>query len=406
MGNDLQVSAVQTDTTVAIAGVREALGALKTAIGTDLDRPTDLQRRLGVDYKLAWQVYNVICEPDAMAVAKLVPGAPSLQRLLRAAKNKGVPIPIINEVRRAVAAFEQVVNRHAVDRTEFDLMTSSMASPDVAAAAELAYRKSSFRSDSHIWGVCAEVFCSTCAVRLQPGGNLTDELTLTARRGYRRLRPDAPMSVFVNRYYGADGTAPANSPVPLDLKSAEQYGAAILPKYCSQPIPPFRTRKRPDGSNAIDIQSREIGRQHAINLTLGQISRGCPLAKGEADQPYYQTCIRVATPTKLLVQFLLIHRPSFGAVQPELMIYRQTPGDDQIAVAKSAIQLPVRDDVQYLGTGRAVWQIPDVQEHAEMVQSSLDEIGWNPAEFDVFRLRIEYPVLHSAVRTGFPLDKP
>jgi hypothetical protein len=45
-----------------------------------------------------------------------------------------------------------------------------------------------------------------------------------------------------------------------------------------------------------------------------------------------------------------------------------------------------------------------VHRRDEMVQSAFDEIGWNPADFDVCRLRIEYPVLHSVARMQFPAE--
>lgn len=399
-----EVSSFQTETTAAIADVRTAMSQFVRSLGEDIHRASDLQRLLGVDYKLSWQIFNLINEADAMTAAKLVPGAPSLQRLVRVAKNKAVPAAVVEKVKRALAKFDRVVELYAEDRVEFDLMASSIGSASAAAAAELVYRKMSFRGDSHTWGVNANVFCGSAIVRLNRDTMTTDELALSARRGYRRLRPDASLNVFFYRNYGADGPPPGQESLPLDHKAAERYGAFILPRFCSQPIPPFRTWKRPDGFTAVDVLSHEIGSQHAVDLTLGKIFRGCPLAKGLKGDPYYQSDIRIVTPTKVMVSFLLLHRPSFGRVQPQLFAFRSTPGDDNMAVAQSVAQLPIREGIQYLGSGRPAWQIPDVESHDELVQTALNEVGWNPVEFDVFRIRIEYPVLHSVVRMGFEVQ--
>jgi hypothetical protein len=401
---DTEISSFESDTTSALALVRSSLAAMTRSLKAEIRRPADLQKSLGVDSKLSWQIFNVINEADPLAAAKLIPGTPSVVRLIKAARSRGVSEEQTDTVRRAVAEFNRVVERHAQDRAEFDLMASSAASAPIAAAAEMAFRKAAFRSESHIWGVCADVLGGTTIVRRASDGLTTDEVTLMNRRDCRRLRLDAPMSVFAYRNYGAQGVPEGRVRIPLDQKAADQYGAHILPRFCSQPIPAFRTWLRPDGYTAVDVQSREIGRQHAISLTVGQIYRNCPLAKGINSEPIYQADMRLATPSRVLVSTNLVHRPTLGKVNPELLVFRQTPGDDNIAVAQSAPQVPTRDEIKFLGTGPSAWATPDIDGHDAMVQVAFDEVGWNPAEFDVYRVRIEYPVLHTVVRMQFPVD--
>lgn len=401
-----EISSFESDTTSALALVRSSLAAMTRSLKAEIRRPADLQKSLGVDSKLSWQIFNVINEADPLAAAKLIPGAPSVVRLIKAARSRGVSEEEAETVRRAMAEFNRVVERHAQDRAEFDLMASSAASAPIAAAAELAFRKAAFRAESHIWGVCADVIGGTTFVRRAADALGTDDLTLLNRREYRRLRLDAPMSVLAYRNYGAEGTPQGRNRIPLDQKAADQYGAPILPRFCSQPIPVFRTWLRPDGYTAVDVQSREIGRQHAISLTVGGIYRSCPLAKGLKDEPFYQYDMRLVTPARVLVSMVLVHRPSMGRVTPELMVFRQTPGDDKLVVALSSAQVPTRDEIKFLGSGPAAWATPDINAHDAMVQTAFDEVGWNPAEFDVYRVRIEYPVLNSVVRIQFPVSFP
>jgi hypothetical protein len=400
---EAQASTFETDAKSALATVRVSLAALTHSLGKQLHRPTDLQKSLGIDSKLSWQVFNVINESDPLAAAKLVPGEPSLKRLIRAAEGAGAAKELGAAVRRAIAELNVVVERHAEDRAEFDFMASSIASPEAAADAELNVRRAAFRAESHIWGVCTDVFGVSTIARRIGDGSETDECTIASRRGVRRLRHDAPRNVFAYRNYGAAGAPTGRTRLPLDAPSAERYGAHILPRFCSQPIPRFVERSRPDGYTAVELDSTEIGRQSDVTLTMGQVFRRCPLARGLAGEPTYHTDVVLRTPIRLIVSHLLLHRPTFGSVSPTLHCFRSTQGDEDPAIALSAPQLPSREEVQFLGAGRLAWHSPDVEGHDDMIQLAFDELGWDPSEFDTYRVVVEYPVLSSVIRMHFPV---
>jgi hypothetical protein len=401
---DLQTSTFQAEATSALAAVRGSLSALITATGQDLLRPIDLQKSLQIDSKLSWQVFNIINETDPLAAAKLVPGQPSLKRLLQAAQSNGASRATADGVRKAIEAFNSVVQSHAEDRVEFDIMASSIASSAVAASAELGIRRTAYRAESHIWGQCTDIIASTSIVRLNPSGTTTDECTLVNKRTCRRLRPDAPRSVFAYRNYGASGTVAQRFRLPLDARSAERYGAHILPQFCSQPIPTFKTWQRPDGYYAVDVQSDEIGHRSAVSLTFGHIFRNCPLASGLHGEPTYHADMRLIAPARLAICFLLLHKPTLGKATTSLHTFRSSPGDENPAVALSVQQINTRESITYQGIGRKAWHSPDLESHPDMVQSAMDELGWNPAEFDTYCIRIEYPILHSVIRIQFPLQ--
>lgn len=40
-----------------------------------------------------------------------------------------------------------------------------------------------------------------------------------------------------------------------------------------------------------------------------------------------------------------------------------------------------------------------------MAESVLDRVGWDPAEFELFRCTLEYPLLSSTVRVRFELPQ-
>lgn len=399
-----EVSPFETETASVVARVRASLSVMTRALGPKILRPTDLRRSLGVDGKLSWQLFNVMHEPDTMAAATHVPGAPSLSRLIRAAQAKGVSPEITDAVREAFSEFDRLIERHADDRTEFNLMASSVASTETAVAAEREWRKSAFRAERHIWGLSANVAAATAIARLNEDRKTTDECGLTVKRGLRRLRPDATLDVMGVVHYSAGGFQQPATPAPLDAQAVATWGVPILPAFCSQPIPPFRTWARPDGYHMVQVSSEDIGRQTSVDLAMGTVSRGCPLAQDLHGRPTYQFSLRVLWPARMAVMTLLIHRPTFGAVRPQARNFRMSVNDHQAGVALSSPQIPLREPVIRLAPGPAGWQEPAVERLDDLIGMALGKLGWNADEFDVFRLRIEYPVLHTVIRLEFPVE--
>jgi hypothetical protein len=403
--SEIETTSFEQDASDALRNVRASLANLIGSIGEKILRPTDLQKALDVDSKLSWQVFNVISESDIMAAAKLVPGDPSLKRLIQAARNRGVSDNLCEGVRHAIAEFNAVVDRHADDREEFDFMASSAASGPAAAAAELGFRRTAFRGESHIWGISIDCAASTTIARLLEDGLTTDEASILNTRGWRRLRLDATTSIVSYRNYGAGGPS-ASRRIPLDANAAELQGADLRPRFCTQPIPVFRKWLRPDGYTSVDVPSREIGRKSSFDLTLGHIYRKCPVAKGVNGEPIYHSDMRMHTPIRLLISYLIVHRPSFGVIKPSLQVFRSAPNDMNPVVASSVPQVLTREEISYMGVGKPAWRTPDIKGHDEMVQYAFDELGWNPAEFDVYRVRVEYPVLFSVARIHFAVASP
>ena len=65
--------------------------------------------------------------------------------------------------------------------------------------------------------------------------------------------------------------------------------------------------------------------------------------------------------------------------------------------------MALRESIVYLGKGPSVLHTPEVPRYAEMVQYALDRSGWNASNFDVYRCRVEYPVMPSSVVVQFEL---
>jgi hypothetical protein len=47
---------------------------------------------------------------------------------------------------------------------------------------------------------------------------------------------------------------------------------------------------------------------------------------------------------------------------------------------------------------------PDCPDYSRLLQFVAEQMRWNLAEYDILRLRVEYPVMGSAIRVQFHYD--
>jgi hypothetical protein len=57
--------------------------------------------------------------------------------------------------------------------------------------------------------------------------------------------------------------------------------------------------------------------------------------------------------------------------------------------------LPFTENATYLGTEIDALDSPDVPRYPEMMRSVLGELGWAGTTFDIYRCRVQYPIMHT-----------
>jgi hypothetical protein len=159
-----------------------------------------------------------------------------------------------------------------------------------------------------------------------------------------------------------------------------------------------------EGWSTCELAGGSIGRLSDMDLAFGTISRGVETPQDADGRPWLGSNVLFTTPTGLLVSDLLVHRPTLGHVRPELLVFANTPGSD----APSAVRrfaLPLRERITELGRADRLPTSADEPKLCEMLRHACERVGWDAAEFDAFRVRIQFPVLHSVVRVYFLLDE-
>ena len=108
----------------------------------------------------------------------------------------------------------------------------------------------------------------------------------------------------------------------------------------------------------------------------------------------------IACPVRLLILDALVHRSLFPGVTPEVLIRSEfTPGHEDMRH-----QLPITEAPVFMGPATGIIRTAEVPRYDEMRRFVFERVGWDPSEFDVYRVRVEYPILSTAVAVSFKLS--
>ena len=404
------VDAFEQNAAVAIRRLRSALSALIGAIPGvgELRKAADLQRALGIGNTLAWQVYKLAHATDPLTEASSVPGAAGMKRLFNAAGEHGVPAEHIEASAAASKEFDELVKVHAGNRAAFDSMISGLTD-EGSQLADAQQKRAAFRANSHLWGVQAKAQLG--CYMYQPAADDPAMIDAAGIRGLlqlRRLRRDVSWVITSTRTSDDDGVVRRDVAIePLDPTVEASPGFALLQEFCSRPLPALRRIHHESGVISVELAGNSVGNKSAVTCLLGSIFRSfSPRYRDEHNQAVISQA-KVQTPCEVLLLDVLVHEELFRSASPEVFVYGYQRDIDPHPEARKCDLLALRESVVYLGKGPSVMHTPDVPRYSEMIHYAFDRLGWDGARFDVYRCRVEYPVMPSSVVVRFDLpEKP
>jgi len=362
---------------------------------------TAIADRLGVHRKLAWQVRHVAYNPSPHRAASFLPSRVGFQTLLTALRARMPNDPLVESLAGASEQFEQVARAHAGSRTHLDLLLQ--AQPDATGErSEVRWRERAFLGNSFIWGAQARVTLGLTLINFAARKrDWIDVAQVRGLVGLRRVRPNlhwvVNQSVVLNRRKRV--TSPKRR--PLDETAARAMdGVPILPAFCSQPCPALRRRVSADGLINDELLPAPVGVSGQQTILLGEVLR--ELA------PRYATEVRQRahfgsvsrTPSELLLLDHFVHRDLFPGVARELCVFGEI--NSPVTMAEDD-RLPVGETIEALGAGAGAARTSDVPGYLELVRWTFDRLGWDPAQFDLYRVRMAYPPVPASVMVRHPL---
>ncbi|MCB9851543.1 MAG: hypothetical protein H6819_00485 [Phycisphaerales bacterium] len=406
MNTDTEPTSGLSEAIESIRRVRSTLAAVIEGIpGFKFRRPNDLSAELGLDPKLAWNLGRCIEESDPLAAAQFLPGPTGIQKFLSAAIRRNVPQNLANAVRAASVEFNDVVRRQAGTRKNFNILVSGNSSR-TRISADVEHRRRAFEGNSYIWGVHAQTIFRSNIVMPSEDSDRWDLATIRGMVDFCCLRANVawritlPVSVDADRIFHHDVRRE-----PIDPKVSPRE--SILPlmlDYCTQPVPKFRAVRGAFGQEEYEFVSSSVGLESRITCVTGEVLRRVePRYRNDVYDDFCMT-FPIRTPANTLVFDLVIHRDIFDSTQGfRAQLYSDLFAGGPGLYYEESDQLPMREQIEYLGRGSDVFVTPDIPGYDRMIQHTMERCGCDDRDYDAYRVRIDYPPIATQLMIRRPL---
>jgi hypothetical protein len=377
-----------------VAELRRNVAAAIEVVCGGSSRAQDVTDSFGIHRKLGWQLWNVAFADDPMAAVKYLPNTRGLEVWSKSARLRGVPEQLLDEVSQTIAQFQQLIATHAEDREMLEMMVEARDTrPDVDTEAR--WRKQAFTGNSYIWGVRAKRLLSIVVLAPSARAPYFDIARLHGLIGLVRTRSNVrwPFSQSVVQTDDGVQRAPVRAAL-LDSAGVRRIGVPLMEKFCSQPLPPVQRRMGEQGLLEDELLPGPVGQTGATTVITGEILREVAPAHQTTPGETALFGTGVRTPGEVLISDHFVHRDLFPGVTRELCVFGElishTSQDERD-------RLPVGDRLQSLGRGIDRVRTADIPNYGEMLECVFEQTGWNPAEFEVYRVRMRYPPVPAAV---------
>ncbi len=375
--------------------VNRAFSRLVGHLPGRINRATELQRFLKIDSKLAWQIFTVAKAEDPLAQTRHIPSMISVRRVTAAAGERGVPLEVLEGIHAAVEEFERVGKRYAGDRSSFATMVSSIRNKEVdSRLLALQQRRGAYRLNCQLWGAQIETSFTHYAFRAEENGTFSSIL-LNVKAGFQLLRSQTNPPVYGSWQFATNVRAnqQSASEAPLDPEALVKYGSPLLPDFCSHPVPRLEQIRHADDWVLRVLKTDQLGKLGAVDLTHGVVHRNRPISALNDGRKFLYIAIRQATPVENCIAEMVIHRPSFGKLKASLQTIPASNGNLVAELANPTTNFPCHEMVLEMGPVSEVAPVGDIPRYSDLLAYAYKQVGWDPSEFDVYRVTIPHPVL-------------
>lgn len=384
----------------SVNGLRGALLELYRAVGADPGKPQEVSRQYKVNRNLAWKVSRIISSTDPLDAVSLIPGPGGLDILMEAMSHAGAPDLVVERVRTAVEDFDRMIEIHAGDRGQLELVLDSMGCG--SDATEMS-RKLAFRGNSGVWGIQAGVRLT--AHFLAPNHARPETLDLAMIGGLTkvcRLRDIERWPVFQIRQYHDDGSeAFGFSRDAIESASGDEPGDPwLMRSFCSGAMPPIYLSQKGD-TTLYEIGAGPVGRTGQFSCMFGFADVAAVPRYKDAKNTIAELISSVTVPSEALLFDLFVHRELTEAMSPTVAMHGTLGGAlDSVG----SVELPMPERFHDLGLD-AMIETPLVERYGEAVAVAMAKIGRASDEFRCLRLLVEHPPMSSRVVVRYTLPE-
>lgn len=373
---------------ISLANIMDALPLPPAA------SPTELRRLLKIDNKLAWKVSKLLEKADPFEAGQYIPGSAAIRGFIEAVSRKKVDPLLLQQARKDYQEFENLVHLHAGSRRAFDMMLAGQTSKGKNRV-DLKHRKNAFEANSYILGIQANTYFKTFIVRPSSDPEWLDATVFTGFSEMARIRRNVPWRI--SRSYSVDDLGDVilsedKTPVDPDLAAAKDPMALpLVKKFCSQPLPQFLPVETAKNVLNYRLASGPVGKTASFTLVTGETLHQIePRYKHERYQQL-SVIVPMKTPCKNLVADLIVHKDIFPEIDPLTVIYSDLFPGATVSRPLECDRLELPEKAEHIGTGLFAVRSPEIPKYHEIVQFAFAQNGLNGNDFEIIRVRMQYP---------------
>lgn len=373
----------------AFTHVRNVMTRLIAAMpeSAAITRAVHLQRALDTDASLAWRVFKIASSTDPFEVVDYFPAMGQIDTLVEALQKKGVPDNIIADVQAAAAKYAELLHTYAGNRDSLMMMVNSLR-PNKGNLVDEKCRKAAFQQNTLVWGRQLDLQLSCCIMLPNRGSDRVTQAVVAGMVGFHEVRPDR-------------GPKFKMQPVFYDPKSGtDQRFLNVVPDhqllsdFCSASLDVQFRQEDAENVN-IYVKLPDLGRQAAIDYFQLFTSTG------EHDFSNARLVTSISYPTVVLHQDLLLPA-SRVARSINACVYESTYESEKKTVEQLGPEdiMPIEISPAYLGAYSDVPPALGIPQYSEMMRVVLNHLGLEGQQFDIYRSRLTYPVMHTRISLG------
>jgi hypothetical protein len=359
--------------------------------------PQRLGTALDLDKVLAHRILKTVKDVNPLAVLQHAPGPDPMRRFVRAAKKNGASLADTKEALLAIDQFHGILREDIGDRSQLDAILSAWL-PGSRSEFELRRKQSVFKARSQLLGISAATNLATVILHPSTQGDGIDVVWLAGLYGLRRLRPGARTKLTTRRFVveGAD-----RRPTTLGGERVECLEGLRLDAFCSAQPAELEVNHVGEKVQYL-LAGEDFGKKAISDLLLAEVNYDeMPRTPKSGRRPY--VFAEIATPTKLLLFDVLVHKDLYPGATPELGTY-DTAFDGVVDVndpSREIDRIDSADRLEMTGRGIEMLPSPEIPMHGELIKHVFESLAWNPDSFRGWRARIDYPLYGAQVAVSF-----
>lgn len=297
-----------------------------------------------------------------------------------------------NALERLAGSQRRLKARLQADTAGFDIPPGAAGlSPSSAPGDDSALRESLFRAAAAVVGRWSQLAIDTRIVWPVPTDpNKTEGARVRGLIGHVAGPYAVPLEVGeTSSAQTLDGSTPAFA--TMDSKPASgRTPQSLLREFCTQPLPRVITRATAGKS----VHTLDFDGPH------GRLNDVVMAHRGSSPDPHPATLEPAhgemwwlsAFPARRMQFDVFVHRQVLRGATPSLEVHLWGPDVGRPGTTRWSTRFPGGPKLDRLGGGLSMASASGYERYGELLGTVFSQIGWDPAEFELFRCETNYPI--------------